>query len=130
MLTDADHRAIEATIERYRQAVLDQDWSAWGETLSPDVFLSPPHQPPRAGRESAVAWVADFPTVTRFGVGIQEIHGAGNIAYVRGRYELDFVMPDGSEVDDAGVFLQIHERADDKAWLYRELVFHSIRPAP
>lgn len=130
MLTDADHRAIEATIECYRQAVLDQDWSAWRDTLSPGVFLSPPHEAPRVGREAAVAWVADFPTVTRFGVDLQEIHGAGGIAYVRGRFELDFVMPDGSEADDEGVFLQIHARGDDDAWLYQELVFHSIRPTP
>ena len=57
-------RGVEAQIETYRQAILAADWDAWGNTLTEDVFLSPPNATPVAGREAAVAWVKAFPTIT------------------------------------------------------------------
>ena len=129
-LLDADRKAIEDVIERYRRAVLAADWNAWGATLSPNVFFSPAFEPPHIGRQAAVDWVATFPNVVGFSVHIDEMDGSGDFAFARGRYELEFQMPDGSAAADRGCWLQTHQRTPGGGWLYSNAMFHSTNPPP
>jgi ketosteroid isomerase-like protein len=85
-LTQVDKDAVRAEIEKYRQAALAADWTAWGNTLAADVFLSPANVAPMTGRDAAVAWVKTFPKVTGLTLNIEEITGRDDLAFARDVY--------------------------------------------
>lgn len=121
---------LEAQIEKYRKAVLDRNWDAWGATLAPDIFFSPPNQSPLSGRDATVAWIKEFPEVEQFEVDIEEIKVEGDLALVRGTYRLQVRLEDGTEQSDRGAFLDAHRRADGGSWPYTHVMFHSVESPP
>jgi ketosteroid isomerase-like protein len=129
-LSQADKDAVKAQIDQYRRASLAQDWDAWGNTLDPDVIVSPPNMQPLNGRAAAVAWGKAFPRITGFTVNVEEVSGHGDLAYDRGTYELKMTMPDGSPASDRGTFLEVHRRSPNGTWPYTRLMFHSTEPLP
>jgi ketosteroid isomerase-like protein len=129
-LSQADQDAVKAHIEKYRQAVVANDWEAMGNTLAADVVLSPSNVAPLAGRDAAVAWSKTFPTITGFTVNVEEVSGVGALAYARGTYQLDMRLPDSSVATDRGAFIEIHRRQADGTWPYTRISFHSTEPVP
>jgi ketosteroid isomerase-like protein len=129
MLSADEVSAIKKQIQNYVEAAIGGNWDGWGSTLADDVSVSPANVPPLRGREAAVVWARNLPRITAFAVAIQEVAGAGSIAFARGTYELEMVTPDGTALADRGAFLQIHRRAADGTWPYAHMMFHSIEPA-
>ena len=68
------------------------------------------------------------PRLTGFTANAEEVSGHGDLAYVRGTYELKMVMPDRSATTDRGTFLEIHRRRSDGTWPYTRVMFHSTEP--
>ncbi len=129
-LSQADKTAVKAEIERYRQAVLAGDWSAWGSTLMPDVFFSPPHMAPVTSRDAAIAWAKGLPRITSFTVNVEDVGGRGDLAYARGSYAFTVTPPNGAPTTERGIFLELHRRQADGTWPYTHAVFHSTDPLP
>ena len=59
-------------------------------------------------------------------VGVAEIEGRGDLAYVRGTYTMT-LHPDGAPepVEDAGKYLEIRRKQSDGSWLYVADMFNS-----
>lgn len=72
-----------------------------------------------------MAWVKTFPTIIRFTYAADEVSGHGEVAYARGTYGLDMIVPDGASPSDRGAFLQIHQRPADGTWPYTHIMFQS-----
>jgi ketosteroid isomerase-like protein len=125
MFTQADANAIQAQIKRYIRATLASDWEGWGDTLAPMVSVSPANVTTIKGRDAAIAWVKTFPKIVGFTVDVEDVTGDGAVAYARGTYELQMILPDGSPLSDRGAFLQVHEQQADGTWPYTHLMFHS-----
>jgi len=129
-LSQADKDAVRAQIEKYRKASIAADWTTWGSTLMSDVIISPAHMAPLMGRDAAVAWAKAFPKISNLSVLVDEISGRGDVAYDRGSYVLDMVLPDGRTASEHGTFLEVHRRQADGSWPYARLSFHSTDPLP
>jgi len=126
--TDADAAAIRASIDRYVQAALAQDYTAFGNVLAEDVIMMPPNAAPIIGRAGAVGFVQAFPRITAFTVNAEEAGGAGDFGYARGTFAVSFVLPDSTAGSDSGSFLEMHSRGDG-SWPYTHLIWHSDLPA-
>jgi ketosteroid isomerase-like protein len=128
--SEAEAAGVRANIEAYARTGLANDWEAWGETLAPDVVFMPPNEPPRLGREAAVAFARAFPKITSLTITPEEVTGRGDLAYARGKYSYAATLADGQAISDSGSFLQIHRRQADGAWLYTEAIWHADSPSP
>ncbi len=128
--TDEDADAIRAQIEAYVSSSLAADWDAWGNTMSSDVVCFPPNQAPLVGREAVLAWVREFPSLTRFTAPADEVSGNGDLAYAHGTYSFTATLPDGSSLSEGGSYVNVFRRQPDGSWLYTLNIWHSNSPAP
>ncbi len=129
-LTEADGAAVKAQIDAYLKASLAKDWTAFGQTLTPDMVAYPPNQAPVQGRDAFVELLKTFPTFTAFTVDVTEVVGRGDLAYATGNFHLTMQLPDGSTVKDDGSFMEVHQRQPDGSWPYTRLIWHSNAPLP
>lgn len=62
---------------------------------------------------------------------VEDVGGAGDLAYIRGTYTMTFTPPGARvPVPDAGKFLEVRRRKADGAWLNVADIFNSDKPAP
>jgi len=123
-LKKQDIEAIEATQNKYVNAVLASDWNTWTTTLAPDAVFMPPEQAPLKGRDAIVVWAKTLPKTVAFKLSENEIAGAGDLAYATGTYVLTSELANGSKVEVHGVRAEIHRRQSDGSWLYSRAMFH------
>lgn len=129
-LSQADRAAVQANIDSYSGTAVAANWDAWAQTITSDVFYSPPNLAPMNGREAVVTWVKTFPRIVSLTPTVEEMTGRGDMAFVRGAYTLVVELPDGSPMTEHGVFLVIHRRQPDGTWPYSSLMYHSTDPIP
>ena len=129
-ISQVDKAAIQATHDKYVQTAVAADWDAWGQTLTSDVFYSPPNLAPMKGRDAAVAWAKTFPKIVSLTLSVDEITGRGDLAFARGSYALVVTLPDGTSMTEHGAFLTVHQRQADGTWPYTHLIYHSTEPLP
>lgn len=129
-LSQADKDAVKAMVDKYVQAAIAADWDKWGTTLSDDIYYSPPNLAPMTGRQAVVVWAKTFPKITNLMVTVDVVAGRGDVAYARGSYTLNLVLPGGAAMTEHGTFLDIHRRGSDGTWPYTHLMYHSTDPVP
>lgn len=127
-LTDADIAANRALSQSFVGRMLARDWDGAGKLYADSATLLPPNAPAVTGRAAITAFMAAFPPITGFTISDETITGAGDLAYVTGRYRLTLGLP-GSPVD-SGKFLDVRRKQKDGSWLYVADMFSSNAPAP
>jgi len=92
--------------------------------------MLPPNQPAVSGRDAVLAWMKAYPPITAFDAGVDEVGGAGDVAYVWGHYMLT-IMPPGAKaaVADTGKFVTVNRRQADGSWLIVVDIFNSNKAA-
>jgi len=102
----------------YFSAARVNDAEGWADLYALDAVMMPPGGPAVEGRAAIAAWLANVPEITYADGTVLEVAGSGDVAYVRGTYQMALRIP-GVEapVGQAGKFLQVYERQDDDSWL-------------
>lgn len=124
-LTRADRAKIEAVLRDYRSAWLANDADAVLRLFSEDTVLMPHHgvEPVIGKRAARAFW---FPsegpptTVTAFTQNVDEVNGAGDLAYARGHSKVEWTTGTGGEAKrsgNAGTNLTLLRRQADGTWL-------------
>jgi uncharacterized protein (TIGR02246 family) len=126
VLSDADVRAIRATLEAYRVAWLHNDRDAVLATFAPDAVIMPHNGgTPSVGIEAIRRyWFSPGPvtTITVFELSADEVYGSGEIAFVRGRSAVRWTVeaPAGRQRwSNAGTFLTVMVKTRDGIWKMR-----------
>lgn len=129
-LTEADRAALRTQNETtFGQYVVAKNFSAWAGLYTADAAFMPPNEPAVNGRAAIETWAGKFPSVSAFSIKIDDIGGAGDLAYVRGTYAMTFTPPGAPvAVDDHGKFLQIERKQADGSWQIASDVFNSDVP--
>ena len=128
-LTPEDEAAIESFHEIWIQHVLARDFDAL-ETLYPeDTVVMSPNMPAIEGIEKVRAWFEGYPVTTTMELTTLEVDGRGDLAYVRGMYEMTVVV-EGASVSDTGKFIEILRKQEDGSWLMAVDIFNSDLPLP
>ncbi len=62
-------------------------------TAAAVLAQGPPNQPAVEGRGALLTWMKAFPPLGSFDITVDEVSGAGDVAYVRGHYAMTFTPP-------------------------------------
>lgn len=129
--TAADSAAIVSTVE---QAVaLANESSGWIEYVGvyyhPDATVMPANSGHLQGHEEILAFLEAFPPLVNFSFEMDLLEGAGDIAHVVGRYQMELDLPEGVMVD-YGKYIEIWHRQDDGSWKIVYDIFNSDLPLP
>jgi ketosteroid isomerase-like protein len=92
-ITEADEAAIREVSDRFLEKMLAKDFDAVASLYTEDAVIMPPNMPAQSGgREALKAFFVSFPAITEFRFDLDDIDGSGNLAYVRGRYEMTLAI--------------------------------------
>ena len=127
-LTAGDRAAIESVSHTYEAAAKGADWVALGATYTEDAILMPPNGPSISGRPAIVKFFQGFPRLIEFKLTNVEVEGRGDIAYVRGSYQLTMAVEGQNPIEDTGKFLEIRRKQPDSTWLIYRDMFSSDQP--
>jgi uncharacterized protein (TIGR02246 family) len=116
-LDPADTTALRAALTAYLDAANTGDATQWAALYADDAVMMPPNSPAVEGRQAIEAWIAMLPAITDATGGASEVDGAGDLAYVRGTYSMNMLIPGVPEaIPLRGKLLQIYARQPDGAW--------------
>ncbi len=124
-LTEADHAAIEATVQTFVAGVLAGDAAMVAATYTEDAVLMPPGHPTVEGRAAIEEYFASWPPVSELDCRIIEVSGSGDTAYVVGRYTMTVPMEEGDPMMDEGKFFDVRKKTADGSWLFHRDMFNS-----
>ena len=129
-LTETDREAIrEVTAGALRIVRESDDWTVYtNHYYTPDAIVFPPNAEAVTGRENIVSFFESFPTITEMQFNMVEIGGAGDMAYVYGRYSLTMDTGGEKPVQDVGKYIEIWKRQPDGAWKVSRDIFNSDLP--
>jgi len=128
-LTPEDVAVIEAFHETWTQHVLARDFDSLVSLNTEDIVTMPPNGPALEGNAAVRAFFEGFPAMTAAKLTPLEIDGRGDLAFVRGKYEMT-VVAEGESVSDIGKFVEILRRQEDGSWLLAVDIFNSDLPLP
>ena len=127
-LTEADQQAIRKATEKALQIGNEtEDWTVYTEHYyAPDALILAPNNKAVKGHEDIIAFFESFPPISEMKFEIVEIDGAGDVAYVYGKYYLTLA---GEEpVKDTGKYIEIWKRQPDGLWKVAIDIFNSGLP--
>jgi ketosteroid isomerase-like protein len=93
-----------------------------------DAVVMPANAATIRGRDGVRALFASYPPLSGGGLTIDTIVVRGDLAYVRGRYSVQFA--DSTIPADSGKYIEIRRRGDEGQWLIIEEVSNSSIPLP
>lgn len=128
-LSDKDVNDIKAMIDRWVEDALSKR-DDFANILASDMILQPPNAAPILGHDASVAYLKAYPTITKFTVTKDEVVGRGDLAYARGTYVIEALLPDKTPVHENGTYLEIHRKQADGSWPYTRVIWHSTEPLP
>jgi uncharacterized protein (TIGR02246 family) len=128
-LSQEDADAIRVLKAAYTRNAVAGDWNSWIDTLTPDAVVMPVDRKLR-GRDAILAWARSMPRLSTFAAPIEEVRGAGDLAYATGNYLLTFVAADGTSSLEQGSFVDILRRQSDGSWRIARAIWRPHSPRP
>ncbi len=130
-LLDTDKTAMRAATDSFTVYVVQGRDSAAAAIYAENATLMPPNHGIVQGRAAIRAYLDSFPPLTRFTAAPIEIDGRGDLAYLRGTYQMTFA-PTGNQPapQDRGKFVEIRRKQTDGKWLIVVDIFNSDLPPP
>jgi ketosteroid isomerase-like protein len=92
-----------------------------------DAILMPPNAPIAQGQNAIIATFKSWPTLTKFQTNDLEIEGSGNLAFIRGTYDIA-MKKNGIEIEDNGKYIEIWRKNDRDEWKCIRDIFNSNMP--
>jgi ketosteroid isomerase-like protein len=69
------------------------------------------------GQQEIRKFLDGYPQITNFGFHLVDLHGDGQLAYMRAKYNITFVVADTTKVSDVGKILVILKKQPDGSWV-------------
>lgn len=124
-LTPRDREAVMAFYGPWTEHMLAGDFEALAQMYTDDAVVMAPNHETVRGRDGVIAFMRSYPRVTRARFHADEIDGAGDIAYVCGRYEITMEPEGGEPIEDRGKFIEVRRRGPDGEWRLARDIFNS-----
>lgn len=119
------HNAITQAAHRNPQTL---DWNVFVKAhYADDAILMPPNAPIAQGQNAIVAAFKSWPALTKFQTNDIEVEGSGNLAFIRGTYEIAMKMND-AEINDNGKYIEIWKKNKTGEWKCIRDIFNSNTP--
>ncbi len=133
-LSAEDEAAIRAVADKAEELsnAPEIDFDAYVKHYyAEDATVMPPNMPAVTGHAALLSFFEGFPPYKDFRIAIVELGGYHDIAYARGTYSMNIMMP-GSEtpIHDAGKYIEVWKKQADGAWKVYMDIFNSDLPLP
>lgn len=129
--TDEQAAEIEAMTEPFTSALAAGDIEALLTHYTDDCVVMPPNSPALHGKDAIRAWAEALPPISAFSGQHDEIACFGDVAILRGSYEMTLAIPGIPEpIRDVGSYMEIRERQADGRWLLTRDIFNTDMPVP
>ena len=129
-LSAADQAALRASTDSFVARTNRKDFAGTAALFAADGRMMPANEPAKVGRDAVQAWMTAYPTIVSFAAMVDEVGGAGDVAYVRGHYAIAVMLPGARQaVADTGKWVTVHRRQPDGSWLIISDIFNSDKPA-
>jgi len=130
-ITDAERTAIRALDTEFAQKAMAGDYAGLVKSYyAEDAMLLPPNMAAATGHAAIEATLRGFPPVSSFTLTAEEIEGAGDMIYARGRYTMVLNPPGAAAIPDSGKFMEIWRKQADGSWKVTRDMFNSDVPMP
>jgi uncharacterized protein (TIGR02246 family) len=129
-LSDADKQGLRNDMSQWVKDANAGDWAKVASLYASDAVFMPPNEAAVNGRDKIQAWMTAFPKLQKIELSVQQIEGHGDLAYIRGTYDLT-LAPQGTTpaISDKGKFLEVHKKQPDGKWATVSDMFNSDLPA-
>lgn len=124
-LSTQDEAALRAASQLWVTAYNQNDWPLLATHFTPDATMMPPNSPTVSGREAIAAWEEENESGFRIALKIDEISGADDVAFIRGRSCVFIPLDDDQYGVDVGKYLEIREKQSNGDWLIKTDIFNS-----
>ena len=123
-ILDTDRSAMRAMTDSFTVYVVQHRDSMAASLFAENAAFMPPNQTTVQGRAAIRTWIKSYPPVKTFVASPIEITGRGDLAYLRGTFQI--VLQNGTV--DRGKYLEIRRRQKDGRWLTTADIFNSDLP--
>ena len=130
-LSDKDVSAIKSSSDAFSKGLVAGDPAAVSLFYTEGASFLPPNDKAVAGRAAIATWMKALPPVKAFKLTPVEIEGRGDLAYVKGTFDMTLVPPGApGPVNDVGKYIEIRRKQADGSWLIAVDIFNSDLPPP
>jgi len=123
-ILDTDKTTMRASLDSFTAYVVTHRDSMAAAMYAENATFMPPNQTMVQGRAAIRAWIKTVPPMSHFTASAIEINGCGDLAYVRGTYQVAYL----SGATEHGKFLEIRRGEKDGRWLIVADIFNSDVP--
>jgi len=114
-LSESDMSAVMEATTRYGTSIVNKDIDNLRSLMAPTIVFMPPGEQSLQGIDAAIQFIETRPP--RDGnISPEQINGSGNQAFVRGTYDLNFLINDTTRISDNGKYIEVWEKQDDGSW--------------
>lgn len=113
--SDTDATAVKAASADYGSAIVAGDTERLAALFDANIELMPPEMPSVKGATAAGKFMDEGPSMSG-SISPEEVQGDGDMAYVRGSFNLTFQVNDSTQEREAGKYLEIWKRQEDGSW--------------
>ncbi len=134
-LSDADRTTLRAANDSFVQRVRRADWPGLAKLYTETAVLMPPGEHAVLGQANILAWMKAFPPISLFDLRVVSVDGAGDLAYLTGKYLMTVTPPAvrgrmAKPMADTGKYLEVHRRQPDGSWPMVADIFNSDLAPP
>ena len=122
---DTDKTTIRASLDSFTAYVVTHRDSMAAAMYAENATFMPPNQGMVQGRAAIRDWIKTVPAISQFTAAAIVINGRGDLAYVRGTYQVAYL----AGTTDHGKFLEVRRGDKDGRWLIIADIFNSDLPA-
>jgi len=114
-LSEAEISAVMEATTQYGGAIVAGNFDKIRSLMDADMVLMPTEAPLDKGVDAAMQTMEGFPGLEGT-INPEQVEGSGNLAYVRGNYDLTFIVNDSTQVPDKGKYIEVWKKQDDGSW--------------
>ena len=114
-LSEEDITAVMIATEQYGASIIEGDFEKMKTLMDGKMTLMPPNSPSAEGIEASVQVMQNGPSI-QGSINPDHIEGAGNLAYVRGTFDITLLINDSTEISDQGKYIEVWKKQTDGSW--------------
>tara|TARA_B100001123_G_scaffold136662_1_gene158648 strand:- start:218 stop:673 length:456 start_codon:yes stop_codon:yes gene_type:complete len=118
---------IHALVAPWSQAILERDWDALLSICTEDIVFDPPGEP-QVPPDELRTWLDEFPVITAFNWGLDQVEMSGNMATGFGHGSMT-VKVEGEKVAMTIKFAPMFRRSEDGSWRFSRVIWNQNEPS-
>ena len=114
-LSDEDNTAVMIATEQYASSIIEGDFDKMRSLMDDEMTLMPPNELSAEGIEASLQVMQNSPSIDG-SINPDRIEGDGNLAFVRGTFDLTLIVNDSTQTPNQGKYIEVWKKQIDGSW--------------